>query len=61
VIEAIGPPAGLEVGLASGRAGDRVSLLRGYLGATVTIAQRERLELPASSDVTALEHATREG
>jgi uncharacterized protein YlxW (UPF0749 family) len=57
VIEAIGPAADLEVGLASGRAGDRISLLKGYFGATVTIEQVQRLELPASPAVTAFDPA----
>jgi uncharacterized protein YlxW (UPF0749 family) len=60
-IEAIGPASALELGLARGRAGDRISLLRGYLKATVSIERAGRLELPASSDVAALEHAAAGG
>jgi uncharacterized protein YlxW (UPF0749 family) len=57
LIEAIGPAEEMEVALASGRAGDRVSLLRGYIGATVTIDRVKRLELPASLTTTALKYA----
>ncbi|MDR2347729.1 MAG: DUF881 domain-containing protein [Bifidobacteriaceae bacterium] len=60
VIEAIGPAADMELGLAEGRAGDRISLLRGYLKATVSIDRADRLELPASPDVAGLEYAAAE-
>jgi uncharacterized protein YlxW (UPF0749 family) len=60
-IEAIGLAAALEVSLASGRSGDRVSLLRGYLGATVSISRVDVLELAASKDVNVLRYATRKG
>jgi uncharacterized protein YlxW (UPF0749 family) len=57
VIEAIGPAPSMEVALASGRAGDRISLLKGLLGATVTIDQVEELELPPALDAIRLYYA----
>jgi uncharacterized protein YlxW (UPF0749 family) len=56
VIRAIGPVEDLEIGLALGRAADRISLLSGYLGAAVQIRPVERLELPASAEVAGLEY-----
>jgi uncharacterized protein YlxW (UPF0749 family) len=58
VIQAIGPADGLEVGLAQGRAGDRISLLKGYLGASVTIEPVRDLELPASAEVATLYYSS---
>ncbi|MDR2373617.1 MAG: DUF881 domain-containing protein [Bifidobacteriaceae bacterium] len=56
VIEAIGPAADMQVGLAAGRAADRIGLLRGYLGAEVAIRAVDQVELPASAAVAGLEH-----
>jgi len=45
VIEAIGPADQLEVGLAKA-AGARISLLRDYLGATVSVEAVKQIEMP---------------
>jgi uncharacterized protein YlxW (UPF0749 family) len=60
-IWAIGPAEQMQVGLASGRAADRISLLKGYLGATVDIQTAAELELPASALAARLEHADLDG
>jgi uncharacterized protein YlxW (UPF0749 family) len=54
VVEAIGPSDQMEVALAAGAAGTRISLLRGYLGAAVDIEPVDELVLPASPDAVAL-------
>jgi uncharacterized protein YlxW (UPF0749 family) len=58
VIEAIGPSDDMELGLVDGSAADRMSLLKGYLGATVAIRRLDRLELPASAEVAGLDYIT---
>ncbi|MDR2565650.1 MAG: DUF881 domain-containing protein [Bifidobacteriaceae bacterium] len=58
VIQAIGPAEDMELGLVSGAAADRISLLKGYLGATVGIRRVDRLELPASAEVSGLDYIT---
>ncbi|MDR3107198.1 MAG: DUF881 domain-containing protein [Bifidobacteriaceae bacterium] len=61
VIRAVGSADALAVGLASGRAADRISLLRGYLGAVVDLRSADRLELPASAEAAGLEYTVASG
>ncbi|MDR1824213.1 MAG: DUF881 domain-containing protein [Bifidobacteriaceae bacterium] len=61
VIEAIGPGEAMELGLANGRAGDRIALLKGYLGAEVSISRVDGLELAAGTGVAALYYAQAAG
>jgi uncharacterized protein YlxW (UPF0749 family) len=56
VIQAIGPGDDMELGLVAGQAADRISLLKGYLGATVALRRADRLELPASAEASGLDH-----
>jgi uncharacterized protein YlxW (UPF0749 family) len=55
-IQALGPAEEMEIGLASGRAAQRISLLTGYFGAGVEVRQVKGLELPASAEAARLEY-----
>jgi uncharacterized protein YlxW (UPF0749 family) len=57
VIEAIGSQDDLELALAKGRAGDRIALLRGVLGADVRIKRTGELRLEPSTEVGSLDYA----
>jgi uncharacterized protein YlxW (UPF0749 family) len=60
-IHAIGPPNGLEVALASGGAATRLSLLKDYVGVSVSIDAGKTLEIPASVGAFALRYAVPSG
>jgi uncharacterized protein YlxW (UPF0749 family) len=57
VVEAIGSQDSLELALAKGRAGDRIALLRGVLGADVRVRREGDLRLEPSTEVGSLDHA----